>query len=111
MAGRSSRQFSDNSLLPFSNIAAKLMLFVIRPPCFFFLILAIPCACSPSSSTLFAEAPPWRASGGLTKVSGFLKVFWRPPGRVLEVLGASSGYPASNRGLPERPGHDLECFG
>eukprot|EP00959_Pyramimonas_sp_CCMP1952_P080565 1683508-Pyramimonas_sp.AAC.1 len=33
-----------------------------------FLILAIPWVFSPSSSALFAEVPPWRASGGLTKV-------------------------------------------
>eukprot|EP00959_Pyramimonas_sp_CCMP1952_P161630 3379798-Pyramimonas_sp.AAC.1 len=110
MAGRSSRQSSDNALLPF-GIAVIIMLFVILSPCIFFFIFAILCAFSPSSSALFEEAPRWRASGGLPKVvqaflwasGGLLGVFWGP-------LGASSGHPASDRGIPERLGHDLECF-
>eukprot|EP00959_Pyramimonas_sp_CCMP1952_P066722 1392863-Pyramimonas_sp.AAC.1 len=66
------------------------MLFVALPPCLFFIIFAIPCVFPHPPQLFFAEAPPWRASGGLTKViSSFLKAFWRPPGCI---LGASGGF-------------------
>ena len=50
--------------------------------------------------------------GGLTDIfggflgasAGLMGAFWAP-------LGASSGHLAANHGLPQRPGHDLECFG